>query len=719
MVDPLDGSTTVDCAPAPVSGEKEHKLRSDVWEYFDLIKYKDGSKKGVCKACKVGYKYDSQKGGTSSMKRQKCRERHSQDIWQMILSSKNGQLSSRLRKIYQMKFQDLISELLIARNVPLALVEWKEFRDICGYLNEDAKPLSRNTGKADIVKKHNAQKEVIRNILKLAPGRMCLTSDMWTSVTTTGYISLTVHFVNQNWELKKYLLNFCELPPPHTDGLVKIDPVVLKLRKSVKSLKKSQVRKQKFLDIVDTLGMSAVRRGVRQDVKTRWNSTYLMLDSCLVYRSVFAHLKEVDSDYTNFPTDEEWDQIEVVTKFLKTFYDLTTLFSGSKYPTSNLYFEGVCQVQVLLKKESTNEIEFIGDMVKEMQEKFNSYWENLSPILAMALVLDPRLKLKYLNFDYSKLYPDVRQLESKVSYVREDMKKLYNEYYTLSRASGSGTQNFGIQTGANSAHQGSEWIQEYVAAQESGGDLQSDLSELDQYLSEKYGFVNQPLDILMYWKAQEQRFPVLSRMAGDILSIPISTVASESAFSIGGRVIDRFRSSLLPENAEAFITTRDWKHGVGEEDMDEDNGIIGEDVLGFELGPVEDRTDENGEEVVINIFIVALGDTKYKVTNNGITTVSKISLVPMTDQPLAHSVRGPDNSAHYANDLEWKEKDDAVKWVIEKSKEKIKNCRIHIQKPKAKKVTKHEKEEDERLSKLTKEEREKEKEKEKEDEEWK
>ncbi|XP_026384237.1 zinc finger BED domain-containing protein RICESLEEPER 3-like [Papaver somniferum] len=490
MVDPLDASTTVDCAPAPVSGEKEHKLRSDVWEYFDLIKYKNGSKKGVCKACKVGYKYDNQKGGTSSMKRHKCRERHSQDIGQMILSAKNGQLSSRVRKIDQMKFQDLISELLIARNVPLALVEWKEFRDICAYLNEDAKPISRNTGKADIIKKHNAQKES-----RLVAKKILFNKGKYFHVRCCDHILALIV----------------------KDGLVKIDPVVLKLRKSVKSLKKSQVRKQKFLDIVDTLGMSAVRRGIRQDVKTRWHSTYLMLDSCLVYRSVFAHLKEVDSDYKDFPTDEEWDQIEVVTKFLKTFYDLTTLFSGSKYPTSNLYFEGVCQVQVLLKNESTNEIEFIRDMVKEMQEKFNSYWENLSPILAMTLVLDPRLKLKYLNFAYSKLYPDVRQLESKVADVREDMKKLYNEYYTLLRASGSGTQNFGIQTGANSAHQGSEWIHvilkltyvstcglEYAAAQESGGDLQSDLSELDQYLSEKYGFVNQPLDILMYWKAQEQ-----------------------------------------------------------------------------------------------------------------------------------------------------------------------------------------------------------------------
>nr|QBG82605.1 zinc finger BED domain-containing protein RICESLEEPER2-like [Papaver somniferum] len=172
-----------------------------------------------------------------------------------------------------------------------------------------------------------------------------------------------------------------------------------------------------------------------------------------------------------------------------------------------------------------------------------------------ALTLDPRLKLQYPNFAYSKLYPDIRQLESKVDDVRENMKKLYNEYCTFSRAFGTRTQNLGIQTGGNSAHQG---------AQENGGDLQYDLSELDLYLSEKYGCQrNQPFDILMYWKGQEQRFPALSRMTGDILAIPISTVFSEYAFSIGGMVIDRFRSSLLPENVEAVIKTRDLDHGVG------------------------------------------------------------------------------------------------------------------------------------------------------------
>ena len=40
-------------------------------------------------------------------------------------------------------------------------------------------------------------------------------------------------------------------------------------------------------------------------------------------------------------TLDDWRKAEVVTKFLKTFVDTTEVFSGSKYRTSNLYFNEI------------------------------------------------------------------------------------------------------------------------------------------------------------------------------------------------------------------------------------------------------------------------------------------------------------------------------------------------------------------------------------------
>uniref|UniRef100_A0A803MTW6 HAT C-terminal dimerisation domain-containing protein n=1 Tax=Chenopodium quinoa TaxID=63459 RepID=A0A803MTW6_CHEQI len=53
-------------------------------------------------------------------------------------------------------------------------------------------------------------------------------------------------------------------------------------------------------------------------------------------------------------------------------------------------------------------------------------------------------------------------------------------------------------------------------------------------------------------------YVILNRMARDILAIPLSTVASESAFSTGGRTLDPFRSSLTPKMVQALLCTQDW-----------------------------------------------------------------------------------------------------------------------------------------------------------------
>ena len=86
-------------------------------------------------------------------------------------------------------------------------------------------------------------------------------------------------------------------------------------------------------------------------------------------------------------------------------------------------------------------------------------------------------------------------------------------------------------------------------------------SELEKYLSEENEEDGSKFDIREWWKVNSSRFPVLSHLALDVLAIPISTVASESAFSTGGRILDPFRSSLTPFMVQALVCTQDWLRG--------------------------------------------------------------------------------------------------------------------------------------------------------------
>ncbi len=67
--------------------------------------------------------------------------------------------------------------------------------------------------------------------------------------------------------------------------------------------------------------------------------------------------------------------------------------------------------------------------------------------------------------------------------------------------------------------------------------------------------------MLLWWKENSSKYPTIAQMARDILAIPITTVASESAFSMGSRVLTKWRSSLHPNTADALLSTRSWLYG--------------------------------------------------------------------------------------------------------------------------------------------------------------
>ena len=84
-------------------------------------------------------------------------------------------------------------------------------------------------------------------------------------------------------------------------------------------------------------------------------------------------------------------------------------------------------------------------------------------------------------------------------------------------------------------------------------------NELEKYLAENCdGKKDVNFEILEWWRDNCNRFQVLSKVVKDVLTVPVSTVASESAFSTGGRIVDPFRSSLSLLMVQNLVCSQNW-----------------------------------------------------------------------------------------------------------------------------------------------------------------
>ena len=86
--------------------------------------------------------------------------------------------------------------------------------------------------------------------------------------------------------------------------------------------------------------------------------------------------------------------------------------------------------------------------------------------------------------------------------------------------------------------------------------------ELDLYLEEPLLDINLELDILEWWRWVEYRWPCLTELAHDVLSVPITSVSSKLAFSVASRIVKLSRCSLSVNSVEALVCSRNWNFGL-------------------------------------------------------------------------------------------------------------------------------------------------------------
>ncbi|PHU21109.1 hypothetical protein BC332_12260 [Capsicum chinense] len=82
--------------------------------------------------------------------------------------------------------------------------------------------------------------------------------------------------------------------------------------------------------------------------------------------------------------------------------------------------------------------------------------------------------------------------------------------------------------------------------------------ELNYYLRSPSEDRRRRINTLDWWRSNETQYPVLSRLARDILNVPMSTVASKSAFSQGRQQLGDNRHLLRSNAMNVLVCLRDW-----------------------------------------------------------------------------------------------------------------------------------------------------------------
>ncbi|XP_062155266.1 zinc finger BED domain-containing protein RICESLEEPER 2-like [Alnus glutinosa] len=574
---------------------KPRRKTSTVWNHFEQVEV-CGVKKNQCKWCKSKFTI-SKSSCTSTLGRhlESCLKYAGSKKKQKVLSV-DGKESGGVDIISNFQFdeskvRELLAHMILYHEYPFRIVEHVLFNKFMKACTPHWKKISRATAKSLCFATYEFEKKKLKTLLNRVP-KVNITTDMWTSCQKVSYMVVTCHFIDSEWRLNRRVLNFCNIPPPHSglliadalhkcfrdwgieskvcsitvdnakandvalrhlrdvfnmrkslvvggklfhvrccahitnlmvqDGLSEIGDIVDCVRDGIKFLVASEGRLKQFTETAKNLHLSSKKLFL--DVPTRWNSTYLMLSAAYEFKDVFSMYGYNDHQFIWVPSQEDWDKVKSVCELLGVFNRVTKIVSGSDYPTSNLFLPEIWRMKEVLINKCDDGNDYIRSMAHRMKAKFDKYWGECNLLMAIAAILDPRFKLE-------------QDLASKVQ-----------------ESSSSNRSVFAV----HDEEGGVEIWESFLKSAETV--LQPMKSELEMYLEEGVYIPNKNIEFnaLDWWKANTLKYNVLSKVAKDILSTPITTVTSESTFSAGGRVIDPHRASLSTETVQKLLCGADW-----------------------------------------------------------------------------------------------------------------------------------------------------------------
>lgn len=293
-----------------------------------------------------------------------------------------------------------------------------------------------------------------------------------------------------------------------------------------------------------------------QDIRTRWNSTFLMLNRAKKLQPFYDQYC-TDHQYLYFKLDpEEWRQVEYLLLLTKPFFDFTMMLSKTKditahniYSIYNKLFSHLDAAEAKLKNKGVIWKKRMLRALQTAKKKLSKYYtatdyEPYGDIYALATIFSPSKKLRYFSstdwqgdIDYVNRYQEV--LSREFDRYRKMLTYDTNDPAALETSGVAIDENDDCDLDAACASQ-NQPLEELA---------KPDDDEIARYLAR--GIERQKPRL--FWKEHEKSFPTLARMARDILSIPASGAGVERLFNCARDICYYRRGQLKPSTIRGLM----------------------------------------------------------------------------------------------------------------------------------------------------------------------
>ncbi|XP_061128956.1 zinc finger BED domain-containing protein 4-like [Syngnathus typhle] len=498
-------------------------------------------------------------------------------------------------------------EFIALDDQPFSIVEDVGFRRLIEHIEPRyAMPSRRHFSGVCLPELFNIVATHVHELLASDITAISFTTDIWSSdVSLTSMLSLTAQWMDEDFKLQKILLHSQEFRGSHTAAAIsdaftnmcdtwhidrsKVHAIVsdnarnmtkaiedsqlkgircmahtlhlavnegMLSQRSVKDIltigrrivghfKHSQLAYSRLQSMQDQLGTQI--KQFQQDVRTRWNSTFYMLESLFAQKRVLAAYS-ADHELPATFTSHQWVLIENILSVLAPYEQLTKEISSSDASVADV-IPLIAALKRLLSKEVETDhgVKTIkSTLLESVKRRFTESNDDLLHFI--ATVLDPRYKDHYLDVGIKQRAREMIQAAMDAD----------NPLGDRPAHSAGGEQSAEKRTRHSAPDEGhapllsdmfNEILQE--SAPNNRQPTSSTAQQLDGYLSEVP--ISRSDDPLTYWRNNHDRFPDLAKMARKYLSAPCTSTDSERLFSAAAHVLDEKRNRLHCDKAEKLL----------------------------------------------------------------------------------------------------------------------------------------------------------------------